>query len=112
MRAEYARPVVKPPAYEYHGLMAEAWDLLRGDYSGWPDRPFYLEAIRRFGEPALDVGCGTGRLLLDYLAQGVDCEGVDNSPEMLAICEEKARAAELTPTLYEQQMEELDLPRR
>ena len=50
MRAEYARPVVKPPAYEYHGLMAEAWDLLRGDTSGWEDRPFYLELIRRFGE--------------------------------------------------------------
>ena len=76
MRAEYARPVVKPPAHEYHGLMAEAWDLLRGDTSGWDDRPFYLELIRRFGEPALDVGCGTGRLLLDYLAEGIEIERV------------------------------------
>jgi SAM-dependent methyltransferase len=76
--------------YEYRGLKAQAWDLLRGDYSSWPDRPFYLAAIRQFGEPALDVGCGTGRLLLDYLAQGVDCDGVDNSPEMLALCRQKA----------------------
>ena len=85
MRAEYARPVVKPPAYEYHGLMAEAWDLLRGDTSGWEDRPFYLELIRRFGEPALDVGCGTGRLLLDYLAEGIEIDGLDVSPDMLAL---------------------------
>ena len=86
MQAEYARAVVKPPAYEYHGLMAEAWDLLRGDTSGWDDRPFYLELIRRFGEPALDVGCGTGRLLLDYLAEGIEIDGVDVSPDMLAVC--------------------------
>jgi SAM-dependent methyltransferase len=99
------------PSYEYRGLKAQAWDLLRGDYSTWPDRPFYLDAIRRYGEPALDVGCGTGRLLLDYLAQGIDCDGVDNSPEMLALCRDKAAALGLQPHLYEQRMEALDLPR-
>src|SRR5207344_277757 len=111
MRAEYARPVVKPPAYEYHGLMAEAWDLLRGDTSGWDDRPFYLELIRRFGEPTLDVGCGTGRLLLDYLAEGIEIDGVDVSPDMLAVCRAKASALGLDPTLYEQAVEDLQLPR-
>jgi SAM-dependent methyltransferase len=98
--------------YEYSGLKAQAWDLLRGDYSTWPDRPFYRDAIARSGEPALDVGCGTGRLVLDYLQQGIDCDGVDNSPEMLAICREKARSLGLSPKLYEQQMEALELPRR
>jgi ubiquinone/menaquinone biosynthesis C-methylase UbiE len=112
MQAEYARPVVKPPAYEYHGLMAEAWDHLRGDTSGWEDRPFYLELIRRFGEPALDVGCGTGRLLLDYLAEGIEIDGVDVSPDMLAVCRAKASALGLEPTLYEQAVEDLQLPRR
>ena len=112
MGAEYARAVVKPPAYEYHGLMAEAWDHLRGDTSGWEDRPFYLELIRRFGEPALDVGCGTGRLLLDYLAEGIEIDGVDVSPDMLAVCRAKASALGLEPTLYEQAVEDLQLPRR
>jgi SAM-dependent methyltransferase len=73
-------------AYEYQGLLASTWDLLRGDTSQWPDRVFYREVIRQAGEPALDVGCGTGRLLLDYMADGVDVDGVDNSPEMLALC--------------------------
>ena len=100
------------PDYEYTGLMAQAWDVLRGDTSGWADRPFYLDVIRRFGQPVLDVGCGTGRLLLDYLAQGIDIDGVDNSPEMLALCRHKARTLGLDPTLYEQFLETLSLPRR
>ena len=100
------------PDYEYRGLIAESWDLLRGDTSGWGDRPFWRRLIAESGEPALDVGCGTGRILLDYLAQGVEIEGVDNSPEMLAICREKAAALGLAPVLYEQEMDELDLLRR
>jgi SAM-dependent methyltransferase len=74
-----------PEDYEYRGLMAQAWDLLRGDTSGWPDRAFYRSFIEQRGGAALDVGCGTGRLLLDYLQAGLDVDGVDNSPEMLAI---------------------------
>ncbi len=100
------------PEYEYRGLMAQAWDVLRGDTSTWPDRAFFLDALRRFGEPVLDVGCGTGRLLLDYCAQGIDIDGVDNSPEMLALCRQKAERLGLDPDLYEQYVEELALPRR
>ena len=99
------------PEYEYRGLMAQAWDLLRGDTSQWEDRFFYLEAIRKYGQPVLDVGCGTGRLLLDFLSQGMDMDGVDNSPEMLALCQQKAAQMGLEPNLYQQYMERLDLPR-
>jgi ubiquinone/menaquinone biosynthesis C-methylase UbiE len=98
--------------YEYKGLMAQAWDVLRGDTSQWADRFFFLELIEKFGQPVLDVGCGTGRLLLDYLQQGIDIDGVDNSPEMLELCREKAASLGLQPRLYEQYMENLDLPRR
>jgi SAM-dependent methyltransferase len=97
---------------EYRGMVAETWDLFRGDTSTWPDRPFYLEAIRRYGEPALDVGCGTGRLLLDFLAEGIDIEGVDVSAEMLDLCRRKALAMGLRANVSEQRMESLDLPRR
>ena len=98
--------------HEYRGLIAQSWDLLRGDTSDWPDRAFYRERIDESGQPALDIGCGTGRLLLDYLAAGVDIDGVDNSPDMLALCREKGVAQGLAPALYEQAMESLDLPRR
>lgn len=102
---------MEQPDYEYRGLMAQTWDLFRGDTSNWPDRAFFHEIILACGQPVLDVGCGTGRLLLDYLAQGIDIEGVDLSPEMLALCREKAQALGLKPTLYQQAMEDLSLPR-
>jgi SAM-dependent methyltransferase len=100
--------------YEYRGMIAQAWDLLRGDTSTWEDRPFWRALIERQGGRALDVGCGTGRLLLDYLSVGLDVDGVDNSPEMLALCRSKAAAAglDVEGRLFEQAMDALDLPRR
>ncbi|HEY4188968.1 MAG TPA: class I SAM-dependent methyltransferase [Candidatus Limnocylindrales bacterium] len=84
-----------PDDIEYVGLMAEAWDALRGDTSAWKDRAWFREVIRQRGEPVLDVGTGTGRLLLDFLADGVDIEGVDNAPDMLERLHAKAAAAGL-----------------
>src|SRR5688500_19766033 len=98
---------MKLPEYEYKGLMAEAWDVLREDTSNWADRHLYHATIEKYGQPVLDVGCGTGRLLLDYLQQGIDIDGVDNSPEMLAICQRKAANLRLKPRLYEQYLEKL-----
>jgi len=99
------------PSYEYRGLIAGNWGLLRGDTSNWDDRFFFLDVVRESGSPMLDVGCGTGRLLLDFMEQGIEVDGVDNSPEMLALLREKAARLGLQPTVYLQQMEELDLPR-
>jgi SAM-dependent methyltransferase len=98
--------------YKYTGLLATTWDVLRGDTSRWGDRARFRDLIRRHGQPALDVGCATGRLILDYLDEGIDIDGVDRSPEMLALCRTKAEARGLTPTLYQQGMAALDLPRR
>lgn len=98
--------------YEYRGMMAQFWDLLRGDTSQWEDRFFYLDVIQESGQPVLDVGCGTGRLLIDYLSQGIDIDGVDNSPEMLALCAQKAAAINRQASLYQQSMQALSLPRR
>jgi SAM-dependent methyltransferase len=103
-----------PDDTEYVGLMAEAWDALRGDTSGWEDRAWFREIIRRFGEPALDVGCGTGRLILDFLADGVDIDGIDNAPDMLGILQAKATAAglDVDGRVHLGRMESLRLPRR
>ena len=46
--------------YEYRDMLASTWDLLRGDMSDSPDRQFFRDIIQESGQPALDVGCGTG----------------------------------------------------
>lgn len=97
--------------YEYYGMMVTYWDLLRGDTSGWEDRAMFIELIKKYGQPVLDVGCSSGRLILDYLSQGIDVDGVDISPEMIALCEANAAKKNLSPKLYTQSMDELDLPR-
>src|SRR5829696_1236858 len=96
--------------YEYHGMMAEFWDLFRGDTSNWEDRFFYLDVVKKYGQPVLDVGCGTGRILLDFMQLGIDMDGIDNSPEMLARLKQKAKNLNLNPTVYQQEMDTLDLP--
>jgi SAM-dependent methyltransferase len=97
--------------YEYRGMIVEAWDLLRGDTSRWPDRAMYRELVKRFGEPVLDIGCATGRILLDFLSEGIEIDGVDLSPEMIAACRVKAEKMHLKPVLYQQDMQELKVPR-
>jgi SAM-dependent methyltransferase len=99
---------------EYTGLVAEAWDALRGDTSGWADRQFFLGLIRERGEPVLDVGCGTGRLLLDFLDLGIDIDGIDNSDEMLGLLRRKAEQSglDVRNRLSRQSMEDLRLERR
>jgi len=56
------------PDYEHHGLVAEAWDLLRGDTSGWADRLYFRAIAERQGGPALDVGCGDRSADSRYIA--------------------------------------------
>ena len=99
-------------SYDYRDMIVEYWDLLRGDTSKWSSRPYFLDLIRRSGEPALDVACGTGRLLLDYRQEGVDIDGVDISPDMIAAARANAAEHGLYPNLYVQAMQELNLPRR
>ena len=100
------------PSYEYYGMLAEFWDLFRGDTSIWEDRFFYLNVVKKYGQPVLDVGCGTGRILLDFMQQGIDIDGIDNSPDMLALLKQKAEKLNLIPTVYQQEMDKLSLPRK
>jgi SAM-dependent methyltransferase len=96
----------------YHGLAVSSWDLWRDDTSAWPDRAVFRDVIDRSGTPVLDLGCATGRLLLDYLGDGVDIDGVDASAQMLELVRAKAGRDGLTePGLHQQRLEELALPR-
>jgi SAM-dependent methyltransferase len=96
--------------WDYSGLAADTYDLWFGSEPFW-DQQFFFERIKENGGAALELACGTGRLLVPFLRDGLDVEGVDASPRMLDICRHKAAAAGVTPVLHEQLMQELALPR-
>src|SRR3989338_1239296 len=66
---------------------ADIYDGLN-TYTG--DVPFYLEACRRAGGPALELCCGSGRLTLPLLKAGINITGLDFTPSMLAAARRKA----------------------
>ena len=73
---------------------------------------FYLGLARAAGGPVLDVACGTGRIMLPCLKAGVDVEGVDLFPSMLARLRQKAAALGFEPKLHEANMAGFRLSRR
>ena len=96
----------------YDGLVAEAYDCWLSPEREYEDRDFYREAIQRGGGPALELGCGNGRLLIGYREMGLDVEGVDSSHDMLAICGAHAAVAGIDITLHHADWTTLELPRR
>lgn len=96
------------PTDFHRGLATLAW----ASQEGGPEIAYFRDIIDSSGTPVLDAGCGAGRLLLPYLREGLDVEGCDVSPDMLALCGEKAESEGLSPTLYGQPMHALDLPRK
>ena len=93
----------------HHGIVASWWAEFN---VGGPEIEYFQKFIEDDGQPALDVACGTGRLLVPYLRAGLDVDGCDVSPDMLALCRERAEAEGLSPNLFAQAMHELELPRR
>jgi SAM-dependent methyltransferase len=94
----------------YQNVSAELYDIFFGDSK--QDAEFYRFFIERKGGKALELGCGTGRLLISYLQEGLQIEGLDNSRSMLDRCRSKAKKLSLEPILYEQSMENLDVSTR
>ena len=98
------------PALFYTGLVAELYAPLRS--SAPPDPEPYIRFVTKSGQPALELGCGDGEPLLALRARGLDVEGLDSSPDMLARCRAAAGAQGLAVTLHESPMEAMELRRR
>jgi SAM-dependent methyltransferase len=101
---------MKQPEVWHHGLVAREWAEFETDAG--QEATYFKSLIETSGQPALDLGCGTGRLLLPYLLAGLDVDGVDYSGDMLEHCRQRAEREGLSPDLYQQAMHDLDLPRR
>ena len=59
------------PQTWHHGVVARWWAEF--NVSG-PEIAYFQKFIEDDGQPALDVACGTGRLLIPYLRAGLRSE--------------------------------------
>lgn len=75
------------------------------------DFDFYLSLAKNAGA-VLDIGCGTGRMLLPLLEQGIKVDGLDNSKAMLKVARDKCDAYGYQPQLFEADMRDFKLEKK
>lgn len=96
---------------EYGAVTARYYDdayrALRDD-SG--DAAWYRKLANAAGGPVLELGCGTGRVLLPIARDGVECVGLDASPAMLDALRAKRPPPNLALALG--RMQDFDLGER
>lgn len=78
----------------YESFIAEYYDAIPF-VKDRADLTFYLDEAKRSGDPILELGCGTGRVLLPIAEAGHCVCGLDLSPHMLNKCREKLRRLSL-----------------
>jgi SAM-dependent methyltransferase len=91
----------------YGVVTARYYDGAYRALRGQADAAFYRELAHEAAGPVLELGCGTGRVLLPIAADGIPCTGLDRSPAML-----KALRAKQTPAtlrLVNAPMQDFDL---
>lgn len=68
-----------------YGFVAEFYDHVT-PYRERADVEFFVQAARESGGPVLEVGCGTGRILIPTAQAGIEITGLDLSSSMLEVC--------------------------
>ena len=83
---------------EYRKLHAEWYDLASSREDHHKEIEFFIRAIDASSQPILELGSGTGRILIPLLERGFEIVGIVTSEDMiarcLATCEAKGLQAE------------------
>lgn len=58
-------------------------------YRNRGDIDFFVEMAQETGGPVLEIGCGSGRVLIPTARAGIEIVGLDLSRSMLALCQRK-----------------------
>lgn len=82
-----------PGAIDSYQVAAKYYDGAYAAMNDLVDASFYVGLAKASGGPVLEIGCGTGRVLLAVAREGIDIHGVENSGPMLAILNENLRQA-------------------
>ena len=76
------------PTVDSYRISAKYYDGAYAAMKDLADTSFYCELVRQSGGPVLEIGGGTGRILLPIAREGIEIHGVDNSAPMLATLKE------------------------
>jgi SAM-dependent methyltransferase len=96
----------------YGALCTEVYDLTKPIAASYPDVPYYKAHLSQIGGKILEAMVGSGRLLIPLLQAGLQVEGIDSSPDMLAACRKNCADRGLSPVLHEGAIDSLALPHR
>jgi SAM-dependent methyltransferase len=97
----------------YGELSSECYGIWFPENEEYEDAKLYEKYIlQKQGQPALELGCGDGRLLIPYVKKGLEVEGLDLSPHMIERCRAKADKFGIKLNLHQQAMQKLDLPKK
>ena len=100
--------------YDEYEFIAELYDYVV-PYRERPDIAFFIDIAKEAGGPVLEVGCGTGRVLIPSARAGIEVVGLDLSKHMLAVCRDRLRresaAVQSRAQLVEADMRTFDLAR-
>ncbi len=93
-------------------LIAQYYDVLYGGFDD--DVPMWETLTEDADGPLLEIGCGTGRLLLPLAQGGYTLTGIDLSETALSAAQAKLNVAGLSPkvTLVSADMRDFDLPHK
>ncbi|MEE8632806.1 MAG: class I SAM-dependent methyltransferase [Candidatus Bathyarchaeia archaeon] len=73
---------------EEYAFIADLYDHVV-PYRDRPDVAFFVEAAKESVGPVLEVGCGTGRVLIPTARAGIEIVGLDSSLSMLDVCRKR-----------------------
>jgi SAM-dependent methyltransferase len=101
-------------AYDEYAFIADLYDYVF-PYRVRDDIAFYVEEAKDAAGPVLEIGCGTGRILIPTARAGVEIVGLDLSPHMLEVCrtrlESEPSSVQAKVRLVQADMREFDLSR-
>jgi ubiquinone/menaquinone biosynthesis C-methylase UbiE len=69
---------------------AQRYDLVMGAYASGDVLNFYRQQVAHYGEPVLELACGSGRLTIPLAIEDVNITGIDISEQMLNLAKLKA----------------------
>lgn len=95
----------------YEGVVAAGYDSWISVDDVFADDVVHEHVVAEADGPTLELGCGTGRPMLRWLAAGHDVEGIDASADMLDRLRRHAEERGLDPVVHHGDIAPLDLDR-